>query len=200
MSPAHTSPVHVSPAHIPVHIPSTCVPSTQTAPCPQPPCWGTAAASMRPSAASLHGAWGLVFLFNRAQEVPECAGLSTGWWVGDRAAQARGTTEQGVAPAWPRGAASLSPWTLGLERRPPRPCATPALAVPATSPAGGQAPGRGKAWEMVGRSRRALPGEQQINTQPSPSMRVTRAARWECREPSQQTCPVDSKRSCWAPH
>lgn len=190
MSPAHVSPMHVSPAHIPAR-----VPSTQATPCPQPPRWGTAAPSTCPSAASLHGTWGLVFPFNHAQEAPERAGLSTGQRVGGRAAQE--PPERGGAPAWPRGAASLRLCTLGLERRLPRPCAIPAPAVPAASPAGGRAPGRGKARE-VGAGELCW-REQRINTQPSPSMRVTQTASQEYGEPLQQTCPADGKRSCWAP-
>lgn len=190
MSPARASPIHVSPAHIPAR-----VPSTQTAPCPEPPWRATAVPSMCPSAASLHGAGGLVFPFNHTQEAPECAGLSTSRRVGGRAA--REPPERGVAPAWPRGAASLGPCTLGLERCLPRPCAIPAPAVPAASPAGGRAPGRGKAQE-VGAGELCW-GEQQINTQTSPSMRVTRTVSEECGEPLQQTCPADGKRSCWAP-
>lgn len=189
MSPAHVSPMHVSPAHFPAR-----VPSTQTAACPQPPCRGTTAPSTCP-AASLRGAWGLVFPFNHAQEAPECAGLSTGRRVGGRAA--REPPERGVAPAWPRGAASLGPCTLGLERCLPRPCAIPAPAVPAASPAGGWALGRGKAQE-VGAGELCW-GEQRINTQPSPSMRVTQTASQECGEPLLQTCPADGKQSCWAP-
>lgn len=83
MSPAHMSPLHVFPAHIPVHVPSTQVPSTLAAPCPQ--CWGISMLSVCPSAALLHGAWGLLFLFSHSKGVPECSGLSTSWRMSGRA-------------------------------------------------------------------------------------------------------------------
>lgn len=149
MSPAR--PVHMTPAHMPVHVPSTgCLPS---------------AATVTGDCCTFHASGSLALWHTGDVSPRRClhalGSAPTSGWVGGRAAQE--TPECGVAPAWPRGAASMGPCTSGPGKAPP---ATPAPAVPATSPAGDWAPGRGKTPEVTDGHRRALLGEQQDTARP----------------------------------